>query len=205
MSNIFYTSDLHIGHKKVSEIRGFFNEHPQAGEFGLEVIVPDTDAHDARLAEEWDRTVRPGDQVFVLGDISINGGQHALDWIAERPGIKHLISGNHDPVHPQFRTAPAKYRHWLDYFETIHPFARRKLYGKSFLLSHYPYWSWGDGPDRFPARDEQWRLPDLGLPLLHGHTHGTEREHGNMFHVGWDAWHQLVPQETIQEWLLTLD
>lgn len=206
MSNVYYTSDIHIGHKLVAGLRGFNHYDPRPQEFGLPVeAVPDTAAHDAWLADIWDKTLGPKDTVFVLGDISINGGQHALDWIAERPGTKHLIAGNHDPVNPMFRTAVAKLPLWNQYFETITPFMRRKLDGMNFLLSHFPYESWGDGPAREGSRHNQYRLPDMGLPLLHGHTHGEERAHGNMFHVGVDAWDgQLVRQDTIMDWLKEL-
>jgi len=159
-------------------------------------------AHDTWLASLWDQSVSSDDQVYVLGDISINGAQSALDWISARPGTKHLISGNHDPVHPAHRTAVKLLPKWNQYFDTIQPFMRRKLNGHEFLLSHFPYASYGDGPDRKPeTRFEQYRLPELGLPLLHGHTHGQERDHDNMFHVGIDAWKGLVPQEVVQDWL----
>jgi calcineurin-like phosphoesterase family protein len=208
MSDVWYTSDLHIGHRLVAGKRAFWDENNVTGDVGhgyddpTYEAAPDPEEHDRTLAQNWDAVVKPDDQVWILGDISVSGKQHALDWIEQRPGIKHLVAGNHDPIHPQFRTAQKLLPHWNKYFETIQPFARRKIEGISFLLSHYPYMSWGDGPDRGPARDEQYRLPDLGMPLLHGHTHGTEREHGSMFHVGLDAWDlQLVPQSTIQEWI----
>lgn len=206
MSTVWYTADLHIGHKFVSGLRGFFHEDERPQEFGLPIAqIPDTEAHDAWLDEIWDRTVSEGDQVFILGDISINGGQHALDWIEARPGIKHLISGNHDPVGPWHRKSSKLLPHWLEYFETIQPYYRRRLNGKNFLMSHFPYMSFGDGEEREGARYEQYRLPDLGLPLLHGHTHGVEKAHDNMLHVGVDAWKgQLVSQETILDWLETV-
>lgn len=204
MSEIFFTSDLHIGHKLVSGLRGFNNYDPRPQEFGLPVLeVPDTDAHDHTLAHNWDAVVKPEDTVYVLGDISINGGQHALDWIAARPGTKHLISGNHDPVHPaHWRTATKTIPLWSQYFETIQPFIRRKLMGQTVLLSHFPYVEYGDGPDRGESRYDQYRLPDLGELLLHGHTHGTEKDHGRSLHVGLDAWDlQLVPQSEVLSWV----
>lgn len=206
--NMYYTSDLHIGHRKVSGIRGFWDEDNVVSTgYGIPEALPDTHAHDELLAENWDAVVRPGDTVYILGDISINGGDHALEWLDRRPGSKVLIAGNHDPVHPQFRTAEKNFKRWMETFDMIVPFMRRKLEGISFAMSHYPYESWGDGPERGGAeasRDNQWRLPDLGMPLLHGHTHGKERDHGNMFHVGLDAWNmQLVPQEVVQNWLVT--
>jgi len=216
MSNVWYCSDLHIGHKLVSGLRGFtklieaeVQEYRNAAgellfwnETKPPVLVPDTQAHDDAIAANWDRVVKPDDTVYVLGDISINGGQHALDWIEQRPGTKHLISGNHDPVNPMHSRALKLLPHWHKYFATIQPFLRKKLLGETVLLSHYPYWDFGDGEGRGEARYEQYRLPNLGALLLHGHTHGTEQDHDNQFHVGLDAWGlELVPQETILEWV----
>lgn len=210
MSEIFYTSDLHIGHRLVAGVRGFWDEDimfentTETGALPLDPMerfeaVPDTEEHDAWLADLWDSVVGPKDQVFVLGDISINGGQHALDWIAARPGTKHLIAGNHDPVGPWDRRSLRLQPLWLQYFETIQPFLRRKLNGISFLLSHFPYMPY----DRVEPRFEQYRLPDLGLPLVHGHVHSDQKfEYPNQMHVGIDAWKALVPQEEIQQWLV---
>lgn len=204
MSNVWYTSDLHIGHKLVSSHRGFDVPNPEFSEKNpiVPMYVTDTDAHDAHIAAEWDRLVGKDDQVFILGDMSINGSQHMLDWTAARPGRKHLIAGNHDPIHPGIdRRAGRLLPHWLLYFETIQPFGRRKLNGKSFAMSHFPYWP----HDRGEPRYQQWRLPNDGLPLLHGHTHSDKVfEFENSFHVGWDAHGTLVPQEQVQEWIESL-
>ena len=189
MSRVWYTSDLHFGHMLVADIRGY--SHPTG--------------HDLAITEEWQRIVKKDDTVYVLGDIATSGYAYALDIIKHLPGRKHLIAGNHDPVHPMHRqTAAAKQREWLDTFETIMPFARKRLNRIEFLLSHFPYEAWGDG-ERPGSRYNQYRLPDMGMPLIHGHTHGTEREHGHQMHVGWDAWNTLVPQETIIDWLENID
>lgn len=204
---IYYTSDLHIGHKFVSETRGFFHDHPQSGEFGIEVTVPDTEAHDAWLADLWDSTVKPVDIVYVLGDISINGGQHALDWFNARPGSKILISGNHDPVNPlHYREFKKKFRRWLETFEIITPFMVQKLLGVRFALSHFPYSGTGSEGHGEEERFTQFRLPDMGMPLLHGHTHGKETDHFSdsgtpQLHVGIDAWGRLVSQEDVMDWI----
>ncbi len=207
MTRVFYTSDLHVGHKLVAAIRGYH----EGGTPGVEppdprAVVADPVAHDRALAAMWDRTVGANDVVYVLGDISISGSSYALDWFAARPGRKHLISGNHDKVHPMHSQCLKVLPEWLMVFDSIQPFLRRKLLGKTVLLSHFPYLDWGDGPDRSQeARYPEYRLPDVGYPLLHGHTHGPETAHGHSFHVGIDAHkHNLVPQETILEWLTTL-
>lgn len=83
MSNVWFCADLHVSHRMVAQLRGF----------------DDPGAHDAALAENWDARVRPDDQVWVLGDISVGGKANemrALEWIAQRPGVKHLVAGNHD-------------------------------------------------------------------------------------------------------------
>lgn len=44
-------------------------------------------------------------------------------------------------------------------------------------------------PSRRRARQPQFRLPDLGEWLIHGHTHSKERLDGpRSVHVGLDAW-----------------
>lgn len=195
---IYYTSDLHIGHRLVSKIRGFFDS--ESGE-------PNVRSHDFFLAQKWDSLVNPEDKVYVLGDISINGGQYALDWIEQRPGEKVLISGNHDPVHPYHRKAEKLFPHWSLYFSSIQPFLVKRLAGRHVLLSHFPYSGTGAEGHGHEERSTQYRMPDLGLPLLHGHTHGPERHHVSdqgsiQLHVGLDAWGlDLVPQEAVLDWL----
>lgn len=187
---VFYTSDLHIGHRKVSELRGFASASD----------------HDTAIGTAWVDAVRDDDVVYVLGDVAVSGFPYALDFLKSLPGRKHLVAGNHDPIHPMHRrTFAGKLPAFLDVFETVSPFLRRKLEGRELLLSHFPYAEWGDGPGREGSRYEQYRLPDLGLPLLHGHTHGTERGHGHSLHVGLDAW-GLAPvrQEHVMDWLRDL-
>lgn len=205
----FHTSDTHIGHELVARERGFivpgeFKEHR-----GEMKPLGDVKAHAEALADMWDSTVREQDTVFVQGDISINGSDAALEWHRERTGHKILITGNHDPVWPFHRDFYKKFQQWSEVFDAIVPFMRRKLGGKYFMMSHFPYTGTGMEGHRDEGFDEflQFRLPDLGLPLLHGHTHGPEKSHisdkGSLeLHVGLDAWDmQLVTQDTVQGWL----
>lgn len=197
---VWYTSDLHIGHTTVAAMR---ITHAN-GDDPLAI----TQKHDLLLAENWDAVVTKRDIVYILGDLSLQGTgavTRALQWVGERPGTKRLISGNHDPVHPGVTRQYDKWMHrYLEVFESVQPFARRKLTINGMpgpvtvLLSHFPYQ--GSGDHTFEERFTQWRLPDLGEWLLHGHTHSSEKVQGRMIHIGVDAWNlSLVSQETIEE------
>lgn len=183
---IWFTSDLHIGHAKIAELRA-----DATSSWHLDDIA----GHDNTLAANWDDRIRPEDQVWILGDISAggSGAQHsALEWLDARPGHKHLITGNHDGPHPMNRDAHRWQNLYLGgAFESVQAFARRKIAGRSVLLSHFPYTGDHTTDDRYT----QYRLRDCGTPLLHGHTHSTERvsRAGTLqIHLGLDAWN-LTP------------
>lgn len=203
----WYTSDTHIGHRLVARERGFVDVTQTELHRGETVYLADTAAHDAHLADVWDNTVSEDDTIFLLGDISISGSDYALEWHAERPGTKVLIVGNHDPVWGFHRDSFKEYEKWGKVFSAMLPFLRRKLGGHYFLMSHFPYE--GTGAEGHGAEDRalQYRLPDMGVPLLHGHTHGQEKYHvsdkgSHELHVGLDAWDmQFVSQDTVQDWL----
>lgn len=171
----WYTADLHIGHRLIADKRGF----------------PTADAHDTELAHRWDTSVANEDTIWVLGDISAGGhtGQaNALRWLTDRPGTKHLIAGNHDRVHPMHPDAHKHLSAYLNVFATVQHAAHRTIAGQTVLLSHFPYLDSTD-PDDTYARFDQWRLPNLGAWLLHGHLHTTRKARGpNSLHVGLDAW-----------------
>lgn len=179
MSTIWYTSDLHLGHRLVAGLRGF-------GE--------DTAAHDKALANNWDKRVAPIDTIWVLGDISGGGlgsQRRALAWIKNRPGTKHLVVGNHDGVHPMHQRAHQLLPEYLEAFSTVQMAARRVINGQNIILSHFPYLGHPDERTHRPHL-AQWMLTDCGNWLLHGHTHDTEQIQGRSIHIGLDAW-QLNP------------
>lgn len=191
--SVFFTSDLHVGHRTVAALRGY----------GYLNSSPDNDirAHDNMLADNWDDTVKHDDVVWVLGDVSSGAKQaqlNALEWIKQRPGQKHLIAGNHDSCHPMQRDSHKWQRIYLDgVFESVQMAAKRRIPGNgghvTVMLSHFPYNSDHTDESRYP----EWRLNHRGFPLLHGHTHASSRlsfDDGflgtptKQVHVGVDAW-----------------
>lgn len=180
MSTAWFTADLHLGHEKVSEIRGFSS----------------TDAHDLTILRHISMCVSKGDTLWILGDLS-SGTKSAqlraleiLSNFAEEQKVKlHLISGNHDSVNPLHRNSHKWIDAYAQVFESVQPFARRRLGGRNLWVSHFP-WR-GAGDHTINERYETVRLGDDGTSwLLHGHTHSPTKVDADrrMVHVGLDAW-----------------
>lgn len=210
MTKRWFTSDLHIQHALVARERGFVRPGVQDWDARTSSFqsVADLDAHDAAIAANWDRVVGKDDTVYVLGDIAMNPRKGAFEWLRARPGRKVLITGNHDEV-AGFHSKALTERLKPDWAETfaggITDFVFLKFAGKRVALSHYPYD--GEGSRDIEDRHTEVRLRDEGVPLLHGHEHAKWQAHTSkkgtpMLHIGLDGWNlELVPEETIQEWL----
>lgn len=168
----YFTADLHFGHNLVAEKRGF----------------DDVENHDETILKNLLRVAKPGNRLWVLGDIS--GGYAEEEAIfnlrlIQRLGCEvHVIAGNHDSFHPMHRRYHRN-RGFAMSIDTMGTFRHRK---EKVMLSHFPYE--GDrGTDRYP----EYRLKDAGKPLVHGHTHSPHKisfsEKGTLqVHVGLDAW-----------------
>lgn len=194
MPSIWFVGDLHFGHAKVSEIRGHYT----------------TDHHDSEINRKWGKQVSQEDLVYVMGDISSGSPvaeRRALAVLSELPGRKVLISGNHDSISSIHRKTSPHLDMFREVFEEIKDFGRIRVEGQDVLLSHYPYWSQGDGPGRGERghRYEQYRLPDLGNHLIHAHTHHTDPFDGSWTKremcVSWDAWGRLVGLGDVANWI----
>lgn len=214
----YWIADLHLGHEKVAKIRGFDS----------------VAEHDSVIVKQLSGLVT-GDQVWVLGDISSGKPEDEDYALATLGNIHlhigvdfHLIAGNHDSVSSIHRNGYKKQHEWFEAFESIQQFGRIKLNGHHVLMSHYPYARSGDGPGRGEGRYNEFRLPDVGAPLIHGHTHHTEPhmtrtsikstevtpaglmadvetvEDTQQFCVSWDVKRGLVTEHDLNQWLEAL-
>lgn len=83
MGEVFVIADLHFGHRKLAEVRGF-------------TLV---ETHDAAICDAWKRVVTKRDVVYVLGDVFDES------LLSTLPGTKKLAMGNHD-LRPMPRYLP---------------------------------------------------------------------------------------------------
>lgn len=169
MSNVYYWSDLHLGHRFVADQRGF----------------TDVDAHDEHLINAWNSKVNKRDTIWVLGDLAAASPARALEIIRHLNGTKHLVYGNHDYGHPGRHNAHNAHKRYLDVFDSVQSAASRTVGERSVLLSHLPYD--GDSHSEYD-RHTQWRLRDEGGWLIHGHVHDEFDVRGRQINVGVDKW-----------------
>ena len=166
------------------------------------------DAFVYHWCEQYEQQVkRDSDIVYILGDLAIGNRSFmdACDVLDGLPGRKVLVYGNHDacsPIHSHW--SKAAYDRAQKTFMRCDSFITRKLADHRLMMSHFPYGVL-DGSYATAPRFMEYRLPDMGFPLVHGHTHGTERHYApNMMHVGWDAWDRLVSEDEVADWLRSL-
>jgi len=188
----YFTSDTHFGHARIIELcnRPF----------------RDIEHMDEVLINNWNDTVSPKDTVYHLGDVALGSWERWDGILTRLNGTKILVTGNHDRIFrsnkeghiDRFRPL---YESWFsggvedDYSVT--------LGGHFAVMSHFPYEGDSHDEDRYSGD----RLQDAGIPLIHGHTHGTEHDTFSkkgtpMFHVGVDA-HDFRPvsETEITAWL----
>lgn len=115
MAKIFFTSDLHFGHKNV--IR--YDNRPFLS----------VEEMDAEIVRRWNAKVAPGDIVYILGDVSWHNDAKTLEILNSLNGRKTLILGNHDRVSGKIKEC----------FDEVTNYKEITLDGdKHIVLCHYP-------------------------------------------------------------------
>lgn len=186
--SIYFTSDLHLGHAKIAQHRGYSS----------------IEDHDKAILDQI-IALPCSSQLWILGDLTIGRRADEDHWLHEL-GVAsriqritmHLVPGNHDSCHPMHRDAFKQQSRFLNAFASVQAFARRKIAGQNVLLSHFPY----AGDHTAEDRATQYRLRDEGLWLLHGHTHQPQpltSPGARQLHVGWDSWRRPVHLDEIAQ------
>ncbi len=114
---IFFTSDLHLGHRAAVTMC----ERPFA----------DIEEMNRALIENINARVNKNDTLYILGDVAHRClVEEANKMIAQINGNKILIRGNHDKEYD------------VSLFEGIYDFLEVHLEGHSISLMHYPMVEW---------------------------------------------------------------
>ncbi len=151
MSNTWFISDTHLGHANV--IR--YCKRPFAS----------VEEMDAVLIRNWQSCVGPDDDVYHLGDFAFLKPAKAAARLAQLPGHKHFVYGNHDPE--EIRNLPG----WASSQPLI------EISGQGFtskiVLCHYAM--------------RVWNKSGRGSWMLYGHAHGCMPGDSQSMDVGVDC------------------
>lgn len=156
MTNNFFTSDPHFFHKRIIE----FCPHTRAG--------ANSDEMTELMIDAWNSCVKPGDNVYIAGDVSFGSRRQTEEVLNRLHGNKHLTLGNHDRVIEQ------SLRHCFDSVDYYKTFRMEK---QVVIMMHYPI--------------ESFDREHHGAIHLHGHVHGNTSHGGirlmkNRFDIGID-------------------
>ena len=161
MGQIWLSSDLHFGHDRefLWKPRRFIS----------------IQEHDEIIIKNWNNTVNPDDDVYLLGDLMLNNNEYGLECLKQLNGKLHLIRGNHDTDKrwELYSTLP-------NIVEKLGWAAALKYRKYHFYLSHFP---------TMTSNLEKESLHQCTLNL-YGHTHQTSNFYEDrpyMYHVGLDS------------------
>lgn len=104
------------------------------------------------IIENWNSVVLPDDEVYILGDVTMEGPEKAWQMLSQLKGIKYLIRGNHDGFvdNADWHQYSWVFRWVKDYHELV-------WNNQKYILFHYPI--------------EEWADFYKGAIHLHGHQH----------------------------------
>jgi len=133
----FIISDMHFGHKNIIK----YENRPFASVGEMDDLI----------IQKWNNSVKNGDIVFVLGDVSFYNQEKTKEIISSLNGRKFLIMGNHD--YKWKETAWRKIG-----FECVYRYPI--IIDQFFILSHEPVYL----NDNMPYRN------------IHGHIHSKRMD-----------------------------
>ena len=113
----YYIADCHFGHKNILA----YDNRP----------FKTIEEHDEAIIKNWQNTVKPEDDVYILGDFSWYDAKKTAAILQKLPGMKHLIIGNHDQQIVDNANAKMQFIEYINYKEI-------KDGNDDIVLCHYP-------------------------------------------------------------------
>lgn len=145
---IYFTSDLHFGHKNIINAC----RRPFHSVENMEKL----------LIMNWNELVTPKDDVWILGDFSFAKKAKTAEIAWKLNGHKKLVRGNHEHESNAF---------YSSIFEEVYDFGKeiKVLHPETnatqrIVLCHYPL--------------KTWNGSHYGSWNLHGHSHGSLKDDG---------------------------
>lgn len=154
MSDIFVISDTHFGHANILTFKDL--------EGGL--IRPsfsNIDEMDEFIIDNWNKTVKPTDKIYHLGDFSFGGKANIAKYANRLNGKKRLVLGNHD----------YNAKEYIRHFEKVMSWRQLGMFDIPVYMCHFPLM-----PEAF-----NYRHRTLGINI-HGHIHEKNLEHPSKCH-----------------------
>jgi len=118
---IFFTADLHLGHANIIK----HCNRPFSS----------VDEMDEYLISAWNKSVRPKDSIYILGDLIFRNKMLPEIYLNRLHGKKHLLLGNHDKDW-------VKKTDMQKYFILVERFVEISDGSNKITLCHYPLMSW---------------------------------------------------------------
>ena len=162
----YYTSDLHFSHNRIID----YENRP----------FKSVEEMDEMLIKNWNNKVKPGDEVYILGDFGFCKGKRVNYLLDRLNGQKFLIKGNHDNYFLNDKDFDKSKFVWIRDYSTV------KDNGYVISMFHYPIAVW----------DRQHH----GALHFYGHVHSNKNGHhpllldlgDNAINVGCDV-HNYEP------------
>lgn len=164
---IFFTSDLHFGHKNVCR----YTERQN---------VTTAEAHDEWLADIWNSQVTSKDVVWHMGDFSFHKDiEHTARLLRGLNGTKFMIKGNHDNRDVMKRLHREQIIAWFGDYKEIRLQRHADEKPTSACLFHFPITA--------------WHRQHYGALHLHGHCHANFHDgKGKILDVGIDNAYKVL-------------
>lgn len=153
----YYTSDLHLFHKNVTDEGSNFDNRP----------FKTLEEMHKTIKENWNNTITNADHVYILGDLAWKENEDSIQFISTLKGNKHLILGNHDRHNDQ------RYKQLfveIVNYKEIKDIVDNKEY--HLILSHFPiaFWNHQHHYRRDGQEHKVWAIE------LYGHVHNSIEE-----------------------------